>query len=1078
MLSASTLSSNASTAFSAGTSATSPYSAHSTPKSSGHNPLTELIDTEKSYMETLKIIDSQLAPLWKAPIPSDFSELLSNVHNVLKANRRFCAKLMKIAANPQTIKELGDALMQWIDDMEVPYANFCRSFIADLNSREDVTNNPAIRQLLQNLSSSATYEITLETLFNAPIQQLRYYKMLYGRLLESAEPGRADHKLLLEANQRIDTVMLMAQKTNNKPTTSADHISPARLQTKALPAVTPIQTDITPLHPELAAFQKQLNCSQVTDLFTGAPLQQQCSPNFASADTSVIFRDSFVLLPEETHLSAPVRVHLVLTNNYLIIARENGNSNNGSDMYILLYPPLTVDDITVKSKMLDRELVGEYLVEFTIQNQKCLTFRADNKAIRNKWVGCGENASNSLLLESKPLPVIIQKNGGNVAHGVSGLTSRKSTIRKRDIVSFYHDQTGEISPLSSDESDSEGPDFFSKALPQDAQEEDHKVKALPAPPVLPKMPSVQASPLGDTIAPPKPPMKQSASNDYLTPTRQDNNSLLSPSLATLGASATSINSQGSEESNGGGGSSPVRPVSPRTVEISHAVAPVAMQAITQTNDYFTAGAAASSKDGQALRPTSTVTTLEHLPRTSSATSLHDMRPVVPPVMPVRSSSIRQQEFPQPHQQQRPPMLSQQHQQPPRPSMAQSSPRLTPMHGSPRPPHQGSPRPPLQRPMAHSQNIPSQKPLPQGPCGTPGSPPAHMQQQQQQQPSWPGSQQGMPRPAPPSPGLTGSRPPSPGLSPTPGYNNEPMRPAGYHLNAPPHLRPLRPMEELNSPPRSPTPHMVNGQPNGIRQVIYSNGQCEVFHWKSESWYGVDGHCVVEVRQTFSNRSCLAIQLQNTGQLYLNAWVLPNTVICHASPTDVSISVYMGQQKENYLVHFHTPQDAVQLFQILQRMHQEAVQMNISDVNSSVPMRGVSPAPPVNLMRSMTIADEDHKEENQEQVPQTLRLVMQCKTKLFVQNEHSNWSSFGSVQMKISQQLPSKKMHIEIENKSTKLVSAIVQSRNVERISPKRITFLLVNEKERQSMVYMVQIKEESTGQKIFEYLKVKNAENGW
>lgn len=33
--------------------------------------------------------------------------------------------------------------------MEVPYANFSRGFIANLNQRQDIVDNPAIRKLLQ-----------------------------------------------------------------------------------------------------------------------------------------------------------------------------------------------------------------------------------------------------------------------------------------------------------------------------------------------------------------------------------------------------------------------------------------------------------------------------------------------------------------------------------------------------------------------------------------------------------------------------------------------------------------------------------------------------------------------------------------------------------------------------------------------------------------------------------------------------------------------------------------------------------------------------------------------------------------
>lgn len=59
MLSASTISSSSSSAFSSSASASTPSSQYSTDSRKGNgNPLTELIETEQSYMETLKMIDS------------------------------------------------------------------------------------------------------------------------------------------------------------------------------------------------------------------------------------------------------------------------------------------------------------------------------------------------------------------------------------------------------------------------------------------------------------------------------------------------------------------------------------------------------------------------------------------------------------------------------------------------------------------------------------------------------------------------------------------------------------------------------------------------------------------------------------------------------------------------------------------------------------------------------------------------------------------------------------------------------------------------------------------------------------
>lgn len=250
-------------------------------------------------------------------------------------------------------------------------------------------------------------------------------------------------------------------------------------------------------------------------------------------------------------------------------------------------------------------------------------------------------------------------------------------------------------------------------------------------------------------------------------------------------------------------------------------------------------------------------------------------------------------------------------------------------------------------------------------------------------------------------------------------------------------------------------------NDVRQILFSNSQCDVFHWHNQTWYAAEGQCLLQVRVTHSNRSCVAVELQNTNELYLNAWIMPTTVIRTPSPTDVSVSVYMGAKKENYLIHFEHPNDASVFANILQNAHAEANR-------------------PQPIMSQIDYEPEEHEHEpmNNVNVPQTLKPVMQCKAKLFIKNETSNWSTFGSVTMRISQQDPSMRMLIQIENDKAKLVSAIVKSGNVEKISSKRISFLLIDDVQKTSIVYMVHLREDQTGNKIYEYLRTKNAENGW
>lgn len=332
----------------------------------------------------------------------------------------------------------------------------------------------------------------------------------------------------------------------------------------------------------------------------------------------------------------------------------------------------------------------------------------------------------------------------------------------------------------------------------------------------------------------------------------------------------------------------------------------------------------------------------------------------------------------------------------------------------------------------------------------------------------GAQQQQHRPLPPHPPMKQPTWPTPmNRSPSPGPPVAPTHHQQQQHLAPCQqpLRSQRSMPELvatprHHPPPLPNHHHQQQQQQSLPQgkVLYSNSYCQVFRWKGQSWYGVDGQCQVQVRQVSTHRACLSIQMQHSGQLYLNAWVLPSTAINHASPTDVSVTVHMAMGRETYLIHLQAPQDANALYQSLLHTHQLALAAD--------------------FLSNQEEDEPSSQQQQQQEEPQTERLVMQCKTKLFVQNEHAKWGSLGSgLVLRLSQQQPSKKMYIDIEDgKKKKLVSAMVQSRNVGQIGPKRITLLFITEK--QHVVYMVQVKEEQTASKLYQYLKTKNADNGW
>ncbi|KAI9279864.1 hypothetical protein BY458DRAFT_553642 [Sporodiniella umbellata] len=241
----------------------------------------------------------------------------------------------------------------------------------------------------------------------------------------------------------------------------------------------------------------------------------------------------------------------------------------------------------------------------------------------------------------------------------------------------------------------------------------------------------------------------------------------------------------------------------------------------------------------------------------------------------------------------------------------------------------------------------------------------------------------------------------------------------------------------SPPKSP---------DTIKQVLHRDDQCQVFHWKDNTWYAAEESSVLEVRKTYSHRPCVTVHMKKTGQMYLNAWISKEMSVQRISETDINLTIQCPLE-EHYLVHCLTQPHADQLEHVLKDM---LVEQSIR----------LSPS--------------------QEDLTKSLKSIMECKSKLYLNSSSSKWRSFGSVHLKVSQHTVTKKMHLAVEShksgKTTQLVSAMVQSRNVERLGPKQISLLFNNDKT--SVVYMIKVREESVADQIMDHLKDKNAEFGW
>ncbi|KAG8859115.1 hypothetical protein FRB96_004685 [Tulasnella sp. 330] len=201
----------------AGSSSNPAASGSSKPRRS--NPLTDLIDSEKDYVDLLAGIIRKVASAWSRANfpPSELDAMFRAVEAIFRTNRGFLAKLKDIGPNPTSPKALGDLLMRWIEDLEGPYARYCNSFTTGFDSWERVQSNMALQPLLDEVTGThppspapadgAAPSWTLDSLFILPRLRLKYYKKLYARLLKSTQPGRSDHRLLVSANEKLEGLL-------------------------------------------------------------------------------------------------------------------------------------------------------------------------------------------------------------------------------------------------------------------------------------------------------------------------------------------------------------------------------------------------------------------------------------------------------------------------------------------------------------------------------------------------------------------------------------------------------------------------------------------------------------------------------------------------------------------------------------------------------------------------------------------------------------------------------------------------------------------------------------------------------
>lgn len=369
-------------------------------KSKRSNPLLDLHDTEKLYVEQLTGIIRKVAGAWSRSNlpPPDLDTMFRSIESVYKANRSLYNRLKEIGTNPSSPKPLGDLLMHWIDDLDTPYSNYCSKYRTGFDRWEPVANNARLPGILAAFSESCPPPPpdtvwTLDVLFDLPAMRIRYYQKLYNRLLKSTTPGRSDHKLLVSALERLEGLVATLESRAeyfvghpSPPSKVADEdeivISPGRQELELRPEVGSASSSARgsgytsdqhsnetgntsfnqgPVHAmsmPITDLERRLSTKHTMDIFTMKPkaVKLQISPPQLTYTRSLRFSEDAVIsfTPRSTGQDVVHHYgHIFLLSDLFLVAERMSNQERaqeeadlgerpgaGPDMW-LCYPPLS-----------------------------------------------------------------------------------------------------------------------------------------------------------------------------------------------------------------------------------------------------------------------------------------------------------------------------------------------------------------------------------------------------------------------------------------------------------------------------------------------------------------------------------------------------------------------------------------------------------------------------------------------------------------------------------------------------------------------------------------------------------------
>ena len=204
-----------------------------------------------------------------------------------------------------------------VDQLDVPYTTYCSSYLAGFDTWEPVTSNQRLPGVLSAFSESNPPPVsetwTLDTLLALPRTRIRYYQKLYNRLLKNSAPGRSTDKKLIEANEKLERLSVVAEERSAIPLPGSDHVIETTdevvIDTRDKPEV-PLKIDNTHVDDRERSSNHEVALTEKKPIF---PREPEIRTSVESSTRGSVLSSRFVrigLYSAGAHLSS-AKPHLV-----------------------------------------------------------------------------------------------------------------------------------------------------------------------------------------------------------------------------------------------------------------------------------------------------------------------------------------------------------------------------------------------------------------------------------------------------------------------------------------------------------------------------------------------------------------------------------------------------------------------------------------------------------------------------------------------------------------------------------------------------------------------------------------------